>query len=109
MRVAGHGLGERQVAVAVVEERRVEHPVAVGRDELVEHELHGWNAEPGGLDLHARGRIGLVVDVRVVDAPDAAEVVEHDLLEEPAVVGNVVDDPSPTLGLGQRGQPLGHW
>ena len=44
VRVPGDRLGERQVAVAVVEERRVDHAVAVERRQLVEHHLHRRHA-----------------------------------------------------------------
>ena len=36
-----------------------------------------------------------------------SSVAEHDALEQAAVGGHVVDEPSPPLRVGERGHPLG--
>eukprot|EP01041_Mallomonas_annulata_P020924 gene20924-40851_t len=64
----------RQVAVRVVEERRVEHAVAVVGEQLVEHELHRRRAGAGRERSDRLVAARFVVDVAVGDRPDAAQV-----------------------------------
>ena len=107
-RVQGGLVGHREVAVAVVEERRVDHAVAVLGGELVEQDLHRGDAPLPG-DGRDRGRgVGLVVDVGAVDGPHAPDLVEHHALEEAAVVGHLVHQPAAALRVGEGLEPLGH-
>ncbi len=79
-------VGEVEVAVRVVEERREDHPVPVVGEQLVDHQADRiLTGAPG--DGADRGvGVGLVVDVAVGHRPPLVELVEHDLAEQSAVV-----------------------
>ena len=97
-------VGERQVAVGVVEERREQHAVAVVGQELVDDQLHRGPAlalGPGG-DGGVGG--GFVVDVAVGDRPVPVELGQHDLGEEVALAGRGLgDEAGPERRVAQRG------
>ena len=61
--------------------------MAVVGDQLVDDQLHRTDARPSGARTDRVDSVGLVVDVAVGDGPPRIELVEHDLAEQPAVVG----------------------
>ena len=102
-----HLVGERQVAVRIVEERGQDDPVAVVGDQLVDHEVGGCNAGAGG-DRGNRvvGR-RFVVDVAVLDCPELVEPVEHEHRVQLAALGRRRGEPCAQLRVGERRGTLG--
>ncbi len=100
-------VAERQVAVGVVEEREVQHPVAVVGEELVEDELHRRPA-PGRCQRGDRvfgGR--LVVDVAVGDRVHPREPLGDGFPVE-VVARHLVDEAPLPVRVPERNQALGH-
>ena len=102
-------VGHRQVAVAVVEERRVDHAVAVLAGELVDEHLHGRHAaaRPPRPRPRCRRRARSRCRGRrpATCGPTLSSTTRW---KKPPSSGISCTQPTPALGLGEGGQPRRH-